>query len=262
VTVLRQSLIILVGLALAAGMVVLGVWQLEVYQSQGSRTAAARAAAPPLDLRSVAPAGSAITEGFGRAVRFTGRYDPRLQVLVTVDAGTPQYRVLSGLRQTDGSIVPVVRGVVSTDTAPAPPTGEVTETGVLLPSEESAPSRATPPGQLDAVRLPLLAQRWEGDLVGGFVTLSAADAQQQGITPAPLDLPAGKGRLRNGAYAFQWWIFAAFAVAMSIRIARDSGRRDDLAGTDPSDTDPAAAEPGAFEPGAAEITRGEHSRAT
>jgi len=227
VTLLRQIGVILVGLGLAGAMTVLGLWQLDVYQSQGSKTAQARAAAPPLPLREVAPAGVAVTEGFGRSVTFTGEYDPSLQILVAGASETPSYRVLSGLRQSDGSVVPVVRGVVSTPTLPAPPEGTVSEVGVLLPSEENAPDRLTSPDTLDAVRLPLLAQRWNGQLVGGFVTLSPADARAQGIQPAPLDLPEAKGRLRNAAYALQWWIFGAFAVAMAVRIARDLGLQQD-----------------------------------
>ena len=38
-------------------------------------------------------------------------------------------------------------------------------------------------------------------------------------------LPTGPRSLRNGAYALQWWVFAAFAVVMAIRMARDQGRR-------------------------------------
>jgi hypothetical protein len=30
--------------------------------------------------------------------------------------------------------------------------------------------------------------------------------------------------LRNGAYAVQWWVFAAFAIGMAIKISRDLGR--------------------------------------
>jgi surfeit locus 1 family protein len=227
VTVLRQILIVLVGLGLAAAMVVLGVWQLDVYTSQGSKISAERAAAAPLALRDVAAPGVAVTNGFGRSVSFSGRYDPTLQILVPVTPGSG-YRVLSGLRQADGSVVPVVRGVVSAEQLPPTPEGQVDQTGVLLPSEENAPERTVGAGQLDAVRVPLLAQRWDGELVGGFVTLSAGDAQAQGLQPAPLDLPQAKGRLRNAAYAFQWWLFGAFAVAMSIRIARDAGLKTDL----------------------------------
>lgn len=227
-TRLRQAGIVLLGMLVAAGMVVLGVWQLNVYQSQGSRTAAARAAAPPLDLHAVAPVGAAVTEGFGRSVTFSGRYDPSLQLLVPSSTDTSRARVLTGLRQTDGSIVPVVRGTTDRGAPGPPPSGLVTSVGVLLPSEENAPNEVTPPGQLDAVRLPQLAQRWDGQIIGGFVTLPAEASRAQGLEPAPLNLPEAKGRLRNAAYAFQWWLFAAFALAMAIRIARDAGLRDDL----------------------------------
>ena len=55
--------------------------------------------------------------------------------------------------------------------------------------------------------------------------------------PAPLNLPAGQGRLRNGAYAFQWWVFGAFTIAMSIRIARDLRLREELAAADETEND-------------------------
>jgi surfeit locus 1 family protein len=225
---LKQILIVAVGLVLAGAMVVLGVWQLDVYRSQGDSTAAARAAAPPLALAQVAPVGTAVSVGFGHSVRFEGRYDPSLQILVPVDGDAGAFRVLSALRQSDSSIVPVVRGLVRTGVAPSPPVGDLSQVGVLLPSEDDAPLTASDTTQLNAVRLPALAQRWSGQLIGGFVTLSDADARAQGLTPAPVSLPQAKGRLRNGAYAFQWWLFGAFAVAMAVRMARDFGLRDDL----------------------------------
>lgn len=223
---LRQAGIVAVGLVLAAAMAVLGVWQLDVYTSQGNSNAAAKAAAPPLALTAVATPGAAVREGFGRSVRFEGRYDPSLQLLV--GGGGGPYRVLSGLVQADGSVVPVVRGVVDTlETAPDPPTGPVDEVGVLLPSEDDAPAGIASELSMDAVRLPVLAQRWTGPLIGGYVTLSTEDSRAQGMSPAPLVLPEAKGRMRNAAYAFQWWLFGAFAVAMAVRMARDAGRRED-----------------------------------
>ena len=224
-TVLRQVAIVLMGLVLAGAMVVLGKWQLDVYREQGTELALERAAAPAVDLSSVAPPNTVVTEGVGRSVTFTGQYDPSLQILVPVRDRPGSYRILSGLRQPDGSIVPVIRGI-SDATGPLPPSGTVSQTGVLLPSEDNEAERPTPADQLDAVRLPLLAQRWSGPMVVGYVTLSPTDAQAQGLQPAPLNLPEARGRLRNAAYAFQWWLFAAFAVAMSVRIARDA-RRDE-----------------------------------
>lgn len=225
---LHQVLVILVAVLLAGGMVLLGRWQLQVYQEQGARISAQRAAAPPVPLREAAPAGTAVTTGFGRAVTFTGRYEPTLQLLVPVADRPGQFRVLTALRQNDGSLVPVVRGVVGRPEAPAPPVEPVSQTGVLLPSEE-APGQTSAPGQIGSVRVPALAQQWSGPLVGGFVTLAPPEAQAQGLTPAPLELPDAPGRFRNAAYAVQWWLFAAFAVVMSIRIARDLGQT----GSDP-----------------------------
>jgi surfeit locus 1 family protein len=174
----------------------------------------------------VAPAGSTVSDGYGRRVTFTGTYDPALQLLVPTGGG---YRVLTGLKQADGSVVAVVRGLETTADQPAPPVGEVSRTGVLLPSEETAPAGTAPlpDGQVATVRLPTLAQTWPGPLVGGFVTLDAPDATAEGLTPVTVDLPEAQGRLRNGAYALQWWVFAAFALGMSIRVARDIGRLEE-----------------------------------
>jgi hypothetical protein len=72
--------------------------------------------------------------------------------------------------------------------------------------------------------VPQLAQRWPGPLVEGFVTLSAAEATAHGLEQAAVTLPEGRGRLRNGAYALQWWLFAGFTLVMAVRMARDVAR--------------------------------------
>lgn len=220
-TRLRQVLIVALGLLVAAGMVWLGIWQLDVYTAQGEAVALRRAAEPPVDLASVAPAGAAVRDGYGRSVQFEGSYLGQHQLELPVGDRPDRHRVLTPLRQPDGSIVAVVRGL-GTGAAADPPPGRVNQVGVLLPSEQSAGGPVT---ELTAVQLPVLAQRWPGPLVDGFVILSAADAREQGLEPAVASLPTGSGRLRNGAYALQWWVFAAFAVAMAIRMARDQGRR-------------------------------------
>ena len=224
-TWLKQTGVVALGVVLAAAMVVLGLWQLDVYERQGTEAAARRAAAPPVPLTTVAPAGGTVTDGFGRRVSVTGTYDPDLQLLVPTNGA---YRVLTGLRQADGSVVAVVRGLATEPQLPPPPTGQVTRTGVLLPSEETGTSTAAlPADEVPTVRLPALAQTWPGPLVGGFVTLDPGDATAEGLAPVAVDLPEAQGRLRNGAYALQWWVFAAFALGMSIRVARDLGRLEE-----------------------------------
>ncbi len=220
---LQQLLIIAVTVVLAGGMVLLGRWQLDVYHEQGARASTMRAGAPPLPLTAVAPAGGVVTDGFGRSVAFDGRYDPALQLLVPLPDEPGRYRVLTALKQSDGSLVSVVRGIVDTPVPPAPPVEPLRQVGVLLPSEDT-PQQPAPPGQIGSVRVPALAQQWPGPLVDGFVTLAAPDALAQGLRPATVQLPEAPGRFRNAAYALQWWLFAAFAVVMAVRIARDVGR--------------------------------------
>jgi surfeit locus 1 family protein len=146
--------------------------------------------------------------------------------------GAGQLRVVSLLRTDDGRALAVVRGLVgSGGTQVPPPNGPQQVRGVLLPSEPATP--ASGPDSLGSLRIPQLAQRWPGPLIDGFVTLDTADARAQGLEPAPVALPEGRGRLRNGAYALQWWVFAAFTVVLSWRIARDVGRPPLAADLDP-----------------------------
>jgi surfeit locus 1 family protein len=223
-THLKQGLVITLGIGLAGIMVALGFWQLAVYDTQGAAAAERRASAPPVPLGSVARAGEPATEGYGRSVVLQGTYDPALQLLVPMEDG--QFRVLTGLRQADGSVVAVVRGIASGPNAPAPPSGPVQQVGVLLPTEEHLPGADLPSGQIASVRLPALAQQWPGPMIGGYVNLTSADAMSQGLTPVVLQLPEAPGRLRNVAYSMQWWLFAAFTLFMAFRIARDIGRND------------------------------------
>ena len=223
---LRQTLVVTAGLLLAGVMVLLGVWQLDVYRAQGEAQAGRRAALPPVELNTVARAGAAVPDGYGRPVTVTGRYLADVQVLVPLEASPGRFRVLSALRASDGDVVPVVRGVVDGPSQPAVPRGEHTAAGILLPSEE-APAGDLPPGQLSSVRVPSLAQEWPGPLVAGYITLDAPAAAAQGLAPAPVDLPEASGRLRNAAYALQWWVFAAFAVGLAVRMARDQELTDD-----------------------------------
>lgn len=217
---LQQTLIVLAGLVVAAGMVVLGLWQLSVYQASGSQTAEERATAAPVPLTQAAPPATKITDGFGRAVAFAGSYDPGLQQTVPIADSPGRFRVLTGFRLDDGRLLAVVRGTTA-GAAPAPPSGHLEQAGVLLPSESSDDPSTS-------VRVPLLAQDWPGDLVEGYVNLNSELSVAQGLAPAPLDLPATPGRFRNGAYALQWWLFAGFAVVMAGRMARDLDRSRDL----------------------------------
>src|SRR3712207_8180233 len=142
---LRALLVVVLGMALGAGMVAAGLWQLEVYQRQGTEAAARRAAEAPVPLTEAAPVGAPVRDGYGRTVTFRGSYEAAHQVLVPMADRTDAYRVVTLLRQDDGSAVAVVRGVVTeTAAAPPPPEGPQSSSGILLPSEEPADSPGGP----------------------------------------------------------------------------------------------------------------------
>ncbi len=131
-------------------------------------------------------------------------------------------RVVTALLLADGRVVAIARGVGSG--REVPPTGELTQTGVFLPTEAAA-DWAVPTGTYGSVRLQALAQVWPQPVVSGYVTLDASEAKAQGLGAAPVVLPTLDGEFRNAGYALQWWAFAAFAVVMSVLIARNYRRR-------------------------------------
>ena len=219
----KAALVVLLGLVLGAGMVTAGVWQFQVYQRQGAEAAAARAAEAPVPLASVARAGAPVGDGYGRTVTFRGSYEWQHQVLVPVAERPDTFRVLTLFRLENGDALAVVRGVAGQEPDPPPePAGPVTQSGILLPSEEAVAPTAG--AEIGSVRIAQLAQVWPGPLVDGFVTLTPESARTQQLAPVEVALPDARGRLRNAAYALQWWLFAAFTVGMAVRIAQDVGR--------------------------------------
>jgi cytochrome oxidase assembly protein ShyY1 len=91
---------------------------------------------------------------------------------------------------------------------------------VFLPTEAQT-DYTVPAGAYGSVRLQALAQVWPQQVVSGYVTLDSAEAAQQGLTAAPVVLPTLQGKERNAGYALQWWAFAAFALVMSVVVARN-----------------------------------------
>lgn len=243
-TVLKQISVVLVGLVLAGVMVSLGIWQLSVYQAQGRDQAEERAAAPAVALTAVAPPGQEVGDAYGRTVRFSGQYDPGFQTFIAIPDQPGSYRVLTAFRLTGGGAVPVVRGVVRGKQAPTPPSKTLTQTGVLLPPE-GTDRQGEPGAEPSTVALASLAQQWKVQLVNGYATLNAAESRAQSLAPTEARLPSSHGRLRNGFYALQWWVFAGFAVLMAVRMARDLGQAahspdaGSFDGTAPDSTSPA-----------------------
>ncbi len=211
--------IVALGVVLALVMGWLGLWQAQVFVNTGKSAAAAITEGTALALDASVTGGS-VGGLWGHTVIMSGRYLPDEQVLVVGSDGAQ--RVVTAFQLADGRVVAVARGVGPiTSTAPS---GDLTQTGVFLPTEAQT-DHAVPTGSYGSVRLQALAQIWPQPVVSGYLTLDASEASQQGLTAAPVVLPTLQGKERNAGYALQWWAFAAFALVMSVIIARNYRRR-------------------------------------
>jgi cytochrome oxidase assembly protein ShyY1 len=224
----------------------LGLWQLSVARDQGR--AEQVGAAPTLPVADVAavltPHAPFPHDGDGRRITATGRYDGSAQVLVTprLLRGERGYWVVTPLVvRSTGARIAVVRGFVTDPAQAAAPeiATEVTVSGTLTPGEsparDSSPAgKALPDGQMTALDLSLLVNRWPGALYNAFVFATAeqpevtSDASSAVERVPPPALLGGGLSWRNAAYAFQWWAFALFAAYMWWKMVRDdyeTGRR-------------------------------------
>lgn len=214
-----------VGSVMALIMVFLGLWQMQVFMDEGNRSVEGRAAQPAVPLLEHVFADGSTDDIYGKQVTVTGTYQVDHQLTIPAEDGA--VRVLTAFRLADGRVVPVVRGLAASPAEVGPaPEGTRSETGLFLPGEGDVPADWVA-GQIGSVRMPLLAQYWpDVHLTPGFVTLDAAGAAAHGLAQAPVDLPQGEGSFQNGGYALQWWVFAAFAFGMSLKLAQGFGARD------------------------------------
>lgn len=221
----RQQVVIwTLGLVVTSVMLGLGLWQMSVFRTQGREALEARMHLPPVPVLSVAGTEGIPRDAYGRPVTADGTFAGP-DVLVADPRRPARCRVLSPLRLTNGTILPVVRGVSPTCTAPDRPGDATVVTGIFLPSEGTEPDAG---GRPASVRLPRLAQEWDGGLMPGFVSVGPEAARAYGLEPAEVPLPSNAGQARNSGYALQWWIFAAAAVAATIKLSRDAAHQTGL----------------------------------
>jgi len=225
----------------------LGFWQLNVARDKGRAEEVRSAPTQPVaDVAAVlTPHGAFPEDGNGRRITATGRYDGSAQVLVTprLLRGKSGYWVVTPLVvRSTGARIAVVRGFVTDPAQAVAPdlVTEVTVSGTLAPGESSAgdtvhASTALADGQMGALDLSLLVNRWPGTLYNAFVFATAEQPDLTSVaSPAvervpPPALVSGALSWRNAAYALQWWVFALFAVYMWWRMVREdyeTGRRE------------------------------------
>ncbi|MEV8377486.1 SURF1 family protein [Kribbella sp. NPDC056861] len=250
----RWTGLLVLALAIAATMSMLGVWQLDVYQSKTAAATAKRAEGAPIPLQSLFSIDDGLpSKAVGRKVTVDGTWGPAADQLFITDRRfgdrdgfwvvTPLLlnATASGSDSSagaaDGSAgaVMVIRGWVPTvsDPAATPPTGQVSLAGAVAQSEAQDASGDAAKGRtLQSLRIPTIVHLVNYRIYDAFVVLSSIDKSSTTPTSAPAIVPAptpptDHAGLRNVAYAFQWWIFAAFTLWMWARMVLDAHRGDD-----------------------------------
>ncbi|MEE6297290.1 SURF1 family protein [Georgenia wangjunii] len=251
--------VLLVLVLVVGGLFVrLGFWQLDRAGIRAQEAVqverAERLAADPVPVEDVlAPQRALTADELGRRVGMTGQYAAGEEVLVPgrqVD-GVDAVLVVTALHLTEGAhagaIMPVVRGwVPSAELAasgleaggseggigeldvPDAPTGAVDVVGVLS-AGEAVEADALPPGQVGAISPAQLTNLWGGPMFSAYLVAQTPEQGAGDLGAAPAPVPEGGLNLQSLAYAIEWWVFAAFALVMWLRILRDRVRdaRDD-----------------------------------
>jgi surfeit locus 1 family protein len=244
----RWSGLLALAVAIAAVMCVLGVWQLDVYQSKTAAATAKRAQGAPVALQSLFSINDGLpSKAVGRKVTVAGTWGPVADQLFISDRRLGDRDgfwvvspvILDSAGSADGSAgaVMVIRGWVPTvdDAAARPPTGHVELTGAVAASEaQDSSGDATKGRVLQSLRIPTIVHLVDYRIYDAFVVLATVDKSTPtassgaapAIVPAPSP-PTDHAGLRNVAYAFQWWIFAAFTLWMWGRMVLDAHRSDE-----------------------------------
>jgi cytochrome oxidase assembly protein ShyY1 len=204
--------------------VLLGRWQWDKTQTILEAERASASQAIPLDQALPIGTNELPGEVIGQPVTLNGTYEPALQVAVVNRelAGNPGVWIVTALRLADGRLAPVLRGwLASVDEGAARvPSGPVTVTGVLQPDEAFYADAASAPGTVASIASDRLAKLWGEPLLPGYVLLTS-ELPARDAAPAPVPATVQTGDvpfpLQNFVYAFQWWLFALFAIVIFVR---------------------------------------------
>ena len=219
---------------LVAAFTWLGNWQWAAAHNKASQKAIQQAAAQksvPLS-QVIQPQTDFPNDKSLHPITVSGRYDAAKTELVAgrVLNGKHGYWLMTPLIvDGTGARLPIVRGFVTQTThLPAPPRGTVHISGALAPGESVSQLGDLPPGQIGTIDMGLLLNEWGGTVYNAFIFSTGqqpATAAQPGTASVAHIAPPIPRKttveLRNAAYAFQWWIFAAFTVFMWFKTVRD-----------------------------------------
>jgi surfeit locus 1 family protein len=204
---------------LATAAVLLGVWQLDAWQTRRADEARDLTRAEPVALGSVmGPDDPFPGRSVGHPVTLEGDWVPAGTVFVSgrQHDGHDGYWMVTPMAiggPTEPAIPVVLGWVADPGRAPTPPQGSAELVGWLQPPESTRAVDADPNDNiLPQLRIADLVQRVDQDLFGAY---AVAQHGVDGLPAADLAQLPDAGTftaIRNLLYAIEWWIFGAFAV--------------------------------------------------
>ncbi|MFB8248974.1 SURF1 family protein [Streptomyces sp. NPDC001046] len=241
-------ILVLVALLLIPTMIRLGIWQMHRYEERTARNqlVSDALAAKPVPVESLTGPGHTVTSAERyRTVTATGRFDAEDEVVVRRRTNADDevgYHVLTPFVLDDGKVLLVNRGWIPGDRksqttypkVPAPPGGELTVRGRLMPSETTEASgiknlEGLPDRQIMLINSEQQARRLKAEVLGGYIAQTAPEPR--GDTPELLGNPGKEDAALNYAYAVQWWLFAAAVPVGLVVLARREARDRQQAGS-------------------------------
>jgi cytochrome oxidase assembly protein ShyY1 len=231
-------------IAVVAGFVALGWWQLGVYGHSESRQDVRDR--PAVSISDLVQPGEELGAGADRAVLATGRYvdEGHLTVPARVHEGVLGAYLVAALRTPDGGVLTVLRGWVDdAEQAGAVSGGEVTVAGHLLASETAADASVSD-ADLSTNEIGYVAPESVAAETGlpedrfypGYLLLED-EQPRPAASPELLELgvvdPIGKvSPWQNLSYWAQWWVFAGAAALFWFSFVRAAVRHRSRADTE------------------------------
>ncbi|WP_445523918.1 SURF1 family cytochrome oxidase biogenesis protein [Streptomyces cyslabdanicus] len=239
----RQWVILtIVAIALIPTMIRLGFWQLHRHEHKVAlnKVIADSLAARPVPAESLTSPGATVPQDdLYRRITAQGHFDTADEEVVrrrTNADGDVGYHVLTPFVLDDGKVLLVNRGWVPADASqtafpaiPAPPRGEITVTGRLMPDETTAASgikdvKGLPDRQVMLISSAQQAERLGKQVLGGYIQMTSP--APRGGSPQLLPDPDHGDIGPHLAYAIQWWLFTAgVPVGWVVLLRREARER-------------------------------------
>lgn len=240
----RYWAIHLLALVLAGTAGWLGYWQYDAWQTRRAAEAVDLTRLDPVPLASLmGPDDPFPGTSIGQPVILDGTWVPDGTVYVSgrEQDGVEGFWVVTPLAigDVDDPAIPVVRGwVASVDAAPTAPEGAAELVGWLqAPQGTGQTDTDRTDDVLPQLRIADLIQYVDQDLYGAYAVVAdevapgdwptgdrATNDGTAGLEPASLEQVPSAGRftaVRNLLYAFEWWVFGAFALFIWFRHLQD-----------------------------------------